>query len=324
MRKSTCRLPGLLAAAALLTACSSGTASTGENEKDKSLQVGFMAFDIGVDPFVSVMVDSVKKEAAARNIDLDIRNGGNDLNKQISAVQDFVTARKDAIIVYPGDPEGIAPAVRQAATAKIPVFALNLKLKPGTPVVSFAGADDRDYGRQQGELLAKAIGARGNVAVMMGQLGTSAQLERTRGLEEYLKGHPDIKVVAKNPDDWAPEKALALAQDWAAKYPKGQLAGIVVQGPEAVTAARWMRQNGRPEVKFVLGDYPVNVRSAIQSSLVESTVNQDPKPQGRTVVEMVHNWLTGAREKVKQPNNYLPLTQITQANVDSVPAAYGG
>lgn len=318
------RYLALLVTALLLGGCSSGHASSGEGARKKALHVGFMGFDIGVDPFVSVMVDAVKKEAAAKGIDLDIRNGGNDINKQISAVQDFITARKDAIIVYPGDPEGIVPAVRRAAAAHIPVFVLNLKLKPGTPVISYTGADDRDYGRQQGALLVKAIGSSGNVAVMMGQLGTSAQLERTQGLEDYLKAYPNIKIVDRKPDDWAADKSLALAQDWATKYPEGRLAAVVVQGPEAVGAAKWMRRNGRAEVKFILGDYPVDVRNAIASGLVTSTVNQDPRPQGTRVVDAVYNWLTGAKDKVVRPADHLPLAQITKDNVASIPAAYGG
>jgi ABC-type sugar transport system substrate-binding protein len=318
-------LAGMVVAVCLMvTACGSGDTGGGGTGAKETPKVGFMAFDIGVDPFVSVMVESIQTAAKEKGLQLDVRNGQGDLNQQISIVRQFITEKKDAIIVYPGDPEGIAPVIRQADQQKIPVFTVNLQLKEGTPVTAYVGADDREYGRKQGELVVKAIGEKGNVGLLMGQLGTSAQLQRTEGIKEYFKDYPGIKIVEQQNDDWAAEKALAATQNWVSKYPKGQLNAIVAQGPQAVGAARWARQQrGRSEIEFILGDYPADVKQAISDGLIFGTVNQDPKPQGQTVVESVQLWLDGQQDKVVRPNHFLPLPLVTKENVADSPAAYG-
>lgn len=305
----------------LLAGC--GTGGSGSASGGKKLDIGFMAYDIGLDPFVSAMVEEVQKEAKAKGIHLDVRNGGNDLNKQISAVQEFVTQHKDAIIVYPGDPEGIGPAVKAADRAGIPVFTVNLSLSKNIPVTAYVGANDKDYGRFQGEMLVQAIGETGRVGLIMGALGTSAQILRTEGIKEVLSQHPGIKIVEEQPDGWQSDKTLALTQDWVNKYPQGQLDAIVVQGPEAMGSINWARKQGRDDIKWILGDYPTDLVKPIKDGTVFGTVSQDPAEQGRAVVDAAYNWLTGHKAAVQRPNLYTPLPKVTKANVDQMKPVFG-
>lgn len=325
MKKFIKRLAALLAVALVCLGASScseagssgTTASNGEKPK-----IGFMAFDIGLDPFVAVMVDEVKKQADEMGVELDVRNGGGDLNKQISQIQEFVTAGKDAIIVYPGDPEGIGPAVKAADRAGIPVFTVNLGLEKSIPVKGFVGADDKDYGRKQGQMLLQAIGEEGNVGLVMGGLGTSAQILRTEGLKEVLASHPKIKIVEEQSDGWQAEKTVALTQDWVNKHPKGKLDAIVVQGPEAMGAITWAHANGRSEIKWILGDYPSELKEPIADGRVFGTVSQDPAEQGREVIKTAYEWLRGDKSKVK-PELFTPLPLVTKENVATMEPVFG-
>jgi ABC-type sugar transport system substrate-binding protein len=310
---------GLVAALALAGCGSSGSDSAGGGDKP---DIGFMAFDIGLDPFVSAMVDEIKSEAKAKGVDLDVRNGANDLNKQISQVQDFITARKDAIIVYPGDPEGLGPAIRQAQKAGIPVFTVNLQLNKNIPVTAYVGADDEDYGRQQGEMLVEALGGKGEVALAMGGLGTSAQILRTKGFEEVVAKNPGIKIVEKQSDGWQGDKTLALTQDWVSKYPADKLDAIVVQGPQAMGAVRWAHKNGRSNLKWVLGDYPTDLVDPIKKGLIVGTISQDPAEQGREVLNAALAYLGGDKDDVKK-EQFTPLPRVTKDNVDELKPVFG-
>lgn len=308
-----------LVVALSLAACGASSSASGS----KKLDVGFMAYDIGLDPFVSAMVEEAQKEAKAKGIHLDVRNGGNDLSKQINAVQDFVTQRKDAIIVYPGDPEGIGPVVQQAKAAGIPVFTVNLSLADKYPVTTFVGANDKQYGEEQGQMLVDALGEQGKVGLIMGALGTSAQILRTEGIKEVLSKHPGIQIVEQQADGWQSDKTLALTQDWVTKYPKGKLDAIVVQGPEAMGAIRWAREHGRDDIKWILGDYPTDLVQPIKDGWVYGTVSQDPAQQGREVVDAAFNWLSGAKDKVKVPTQFTPLPLVTKENVDQMKPVFG-
>jgi ABC-type sugar transport system substrate-binding protein len=308
-----------MAAAMALAGCGSSGSSGSDGGQP---EIGFMAFDIGLDPFVAAMVDEIKSEAKANDVNLDVRNGSNDLNKQISQIQDFITDGKDAIIVYPGDPEGIGPVVKQAEKAGIPVFAVNLQLAEEVPVTSFVGANDEDYGRKQGEMLVKALGDEGKVGLIMGGLGTSAQILRTKGIEDVLADHPGIDIVEKQSDGWQGDKTLSLTQDWVSKHPKGDLDAIVVQGPQAMGAVRWANKKGRDEIKWILGDYPTDLVEPIKDGLIEGTISQDPAEQGREVLQAAIEYLTGDKSKIKK-QMFTPLPLVTKDNVDELKPVFG-
>lgn len=306
-------------AAAPTNAQSSAASSPASGEKQK---IGFVSFDIGLDPFATVLAETVEAKAKEKGFDIEVVNGKNDLNTQIAGVQQFITNGVDAILLYPGDPEGLVPVSEQAKAAGIPVFTVNLNLKKGAPVVTYTGADDYLYGKEQGELAVKAIGDKGTIALLMGSLGTSAQIARTAGIEDYLKDHPNVKLVEKQPDDWAADKSLALVQNWANKYPKGELNAVVAQGPQITSVAKWAKDKGREEIKFIAGDYPADVQKAIVDGLIYGTINQDPKEQAVKVVDNIYNWLNGAQDKVKTPEDFTPLPMVTQENAADTPPAY--
>lgn len=228
----------------------------------------------------------------------------------------------DLILVSPSNPEGIVPAVKQANAAGIPVIEVNSTVGKGAKTVTYVGANDFTFGERQGELLVKAIGKSGNVALILGHLGVSAQILREDGLKEYLKAYPEIKIVSKQSADWDFDKALGITQNLLTKYPRGALQAIISQGPEGVAGARYAAKIGRTDVKFIAGDYPKDVRDAIMQGILYGTVNQDPYPQGYRAVEVAYFWLTGQRNKVKRPHDYLPLPLVTKENVATMPPAW--
>jgi ribose transport system substrate-binding protein len=274
-------------------------------------------------PFYSNFIKGQQDYAKKYGIDLDLENGQGELATQVAVIQQFITQKKDLIIVTPGDVEGIVPVIKQANDAGIPVIAANNKVGAGAQVVTFVGANDYEFGKMQGQMLVNAIGEKGTVALILGALGTSAQTLREQGLDDFLKDHTGIQVITKQTADWDNAKALAVTQDWLGKYAKGDLTAIIDQGPEGVSGAQWASQNGRTDVKFLLGDYPADVKRGISSGIVYGTVDQDPTPQGQQAVEYAFWYLSGQKDKLETPNHYLPLPIVTKENVDQYPAAWG-
>jgi ABC-type sugar transport system substrate-binding protein len=288
-------------------------------------RIGFMIWNTSV-PFYSNLIKTAKETAAKNNVALDIQSGNSDLSTQISVVQQFIAQQDDIILIAPSDPKGIVPVIRQANEANIPVMAVNTSadVSTGAKVITYVGVDDFVFGQRQGELLAKAVGENGKVAYILGKLGTSAQLAREAGLMDTLKKHPGIAIVAKQAADWDNAKALAITQDYLSKYPKGSLDAIVDQGPEGVNGANFAATNGRTDVKFIMGDYPADVRAAIIKGTVVGTVDQDPAPQGKFGIEDAVKVLDGKTSEVPSPNHFLDLPIITKDNAEPTPAAWGG
>lgn len=320
------RLVALPVAMALILSACGGTAEktpSATAEDDEAFRIGSMVWNTSI-PFYSNFIKGQEDAAAELGLELDLRDGGGELEGQVAVVQEFIAEEFDLILVSPGDAEGIVPVIQQANEAGIPVISVNSTVGDGADVVTYVGADDFEFGQKQGELLVQAIGEEGRVAYIMGALGVSAQVLRKQGLEDYLADYPGIEIVEEQTANWDNAEALALTQDWLNRYAEGELDAIIDQGPEGVNGSQWAHENGRDDVLFLMGDYPADVREAIRAGTVYGTVNQDPYPQGHRAVELAKLWLEGQQAEVPQPHDYLPLPIVTQENVEDYEPAWGG
>lgn len=283
--------------------------------------VGATIWNMSV-PFYSNFIKGLHDGAAKYGLKLLLRDGQGDPNIQVGIVRQYIAEKVDLILIVPGDAQAVVPVLQQANAANIPVITVNNKAGDGAKVVTFVGADDYYFGKQQGKLLVQAIGTKGNVGYLMGTLGTSAQVMRKKGFDDFLKDYPEIKVVSAISENWDSAKALAATQDMLSRYPKGALQAIVCQGPEAVPAAQFAADSKRTEIKFILGDYPQDVRQAIQKGIVYGTVNQDPYPQAVEGMRMASLYLTGKKDEIIAPNYFLELPLVTKENVSKYNAAW--
>ena len=83
-----------------------------------------MVWDASI-PFYANFIKGQKEAAAKYGLDLDFQNGDSKLETQVSVVEQFLSQKKNLIIVTPGDAEGIVPVIKQAEQAGVPVIAAN-------------------------------------------------------------------------------------------------------------------------------------------------------------------------------------------------------
>lgn len=325
-RASAVAAAGVLSAA--LAAC--GSSSSGSpaaagtaSGKSGSFTIGVMINDT-TNPFLSAMGTAITKEAKKHGMSVDILNGNTDNSTQLSDVQDLINKHVSAIFLTPSNPVAILPAVKQANQAGIPVFAVNTEIASGGQVVTYIGDSDYQYGVAEGQMAAKAINGHGNVAILLGILGDSPEVQRLAGIKSVLSKYPGIKIVSTEVDLWQNAKNLADTQDLLSKYPKGQLAAVIAQGPEMYVGAAYAAKIGRTDVKFIAGDYSTQVEAGIKAGQLYGTVDQSPVAEGQNAVIDAYNWLTGKKNLVKAPNDYVPLPVVTASNVAKYPAEWSG
>ena len=153
---------------------------------------------------------------------VEVRDGENDPAKQSSIIDEFIVKKVDCILLCPIVKGALVAAVKRANQAGIPVMILNRTLGAGADTIAYVGANDYTGGLVQGELVAETVtGKKGNIILLQGNLGASPQINREKGLEDYLATYPDIKIIQKYPCDFDRSKALAAMQDALMKYPKG-------------------------------------------------------------------------------------------------------
>ena len=276
-------------------------------------------------PFYANFKTGLENGARQFGFSYDLRDGKGDAATEIANMQNFIAAGVDLILLTPMN-EGTIPAIRQANEAGIPVIEVNNRAGYGSgeaEVVTYVGADDVEFGRLQARLLHDTFqGESTRIGYVLGISGTSPQILRAQGFREELATHPEYEIAAEVTDDFDSAKALAVTQDLLSRFPKGELDVIVMQGPEGVAAADFARKNGREEVRFILGDYPADVRQAIVDGYVLGTINQDPYPQAYEGMHMAWLHLNGRENEIPKPN-CLPLPIITRENAEQTPPAWG-
>lgn len=324
-------IPSLVAAGAvaslLLAACgtSSGSSAAGSSgggsaKSAKDVTVGFLSFDTGNDPFATALANATVAEGKKLGTTVDYVNGNNNLSDEISAIQTFITKRVGAIVVFPGNTTALVPILNKANAAGIPVIDLNERLASNAKVYTYVGDNDTTYGELEAEALVKATGGKGTFALAEGTIGTASQIERTAGIESVLKKYPNLKMVAEQSDNYQSPDLLSLTQDWASKYPS--LSAIVVEGPEGSTGGQWAAKNGHGSIKFIVGDYPTYVASAIQAGEVYAAVDQSPVLEAQDSVIAAVDVAMGKGSQVQKPNWYVSLPIITKSNVNTIKPAW--
>jgi ABC-type sugar transport system substrate-binding protein len=277
-------------------------------------------------PFYANFKTGLEDGAKQFGFTYDLVDGNSgDVATELANLQNFIAQKYDLIILVPSG-EGIIPGIKLVNDAGIPILEANNKAGFGRSevnVLTYVGADDVDFGRLQGKLLDQAFkGQKAKVAYVMGFPGSPAQVLRAKGWDEFRAKNPQYEEVARVTEDFDAAKALAVVQDLLSRFPKGQLDAIVIQGPEAPAAVDFATRNGRDEVKFIVGDYPADVRQLIHDGKIFGTVDQDPYPQAYQAMRMAYLHFNGKDAEVPKPY-FLELPLVTKDNAEATPPAWG-
>ena len=277
-------------------------------------------------PFYANFKTGLEDGAKQFGFTYDLVDGNSgDVAAELANLQNFAAQKRDLIILTPSG-EGIIPGIKQVNDAGIPLIEANNKAGFGRKevnVLTYVGADDVEFGRLQGKLLDQAFGGKkAKIAYVMGFAGSPAQVLRAKGWDEFRARNSQYEEVARVTDDFDGAKALAVVQDLLSRFPKGQLDAIVMQGPEASAAVDFAIRNGRDEIKFIVGDYPADVRQLIYDGKIFGTVDQDPYPQAYNAMRMAWLHFNGKDADIPKPF-FLPLPLITKENAEKTPAAWG-
>jgi ABC-type sugar transport system substrate-binding protein len=134
----------------------------------------------------------------------------NDVNKQLSQIEDMIAQGVDAIIVDPIDSKAILSAVDAANEAGIPIILFDRPPTDMEGVAAFVGSDNYAFGQEAARQLkafADKDGVELKVLVLIGALTDENAVNRNDGFQEAA-AELGIEIVSEVPTDWEPQKAL--------------------------------------------------------------------------------------------------------------------
>lgn len=185
-------------------------------------------FTIGIsNPFISSeyrtqMIQELietNKEYKDKGIttDLVIESADTDVPGQIQQLQNLINKGVDAILVNPGDVNGLNDTLQEAINKGIIVISVDQELP--TPNVYNVGIDQKEWAKTSAKWLAEKLGGKGNIVEIEGFPGHPANVARMAGVDEVLKDYPDIKVLGKDTGKWDEATGQQVMSNFLASFP---------------------------------------------------------------------------------------------------------
>jgi len=281
----------LIASAALLAACTSNTpeetADTGNggggnagvaaganDEPGETVTIGFSApaADHG---WMGAITSAAEDEAAKfEDVDLQVAEGTNDVNLQISQVETFINDGVDAIVLLPFDGAALTEVATEAMEAGIPVINVDREFsRPEAARVTVLG-DNYGMGRSAGEYICEKLEGQDDavVAEIAGIDNLPLTQDRSQGFADAL-GECGLEVSNR------------VAADFTVQGGESATANLLQAAPEidaiwnhdddqGVGVLAAIENAGRDEFFLVGGAGSKNMMDKIKAgdSVVEATV----------------------------------------------------
>jgi ABC-type sugar transport system substrate-binding protein len=281
------------------------------------------AANIGVtmsnsDTFLSVLRNGIISYAKEKNVPLTVEIADDDVNKQISQIENFIAAKVDAIIVNAVDTSATPKMTKLAADAGIPLVYVNRQptdVDQLGPKAAFVASNEADSGTLETKEVCRLLGGKGDIVVMVGDLGNQAAVQRTKDVHEVI-ATPEcsgMKILDEQTAVWDPVKAQDLMTNWIAAGLKP--AAVVANNDNmAIGAIQAMKAAGWDMKDVVVGgvDATQEALAAMKAGDLDVTVFQDAAGQGKGALDTALKLIAGEAVEHKV---YIPFQLVTPANM---------
>lgn len=230
---------------------------------------------------------------------------------QLTIAEGLVTQGYNVLLVSPQTDANLQPIMEQAKTANVPVVNVNDAVIPQAE--HYVGNVQRDNGVRVAKWFIKNRPNGGKVAIVEGQAGVYAAVQRTDGFKSTISEGGKFQVVASVPGNWDRQTSYDAATNILQQHPDligfyanndGMALGIV----EAVKAA------GLQDKVAVFGtDGISNAYASIRAGELTGTVDSFPVLTGEVALETALRLVAGQ----KLPRVVAtPQALITKDNAD--------
>ncbi len=282
----------------------------------EKIGVTMASFD---DTFLTILRNSIGDAAKKDGATVQIEDGGNDVGKQLSQVQNMIAQKVDAIIVNPVDTDATPKITKMVTAAKIPLVYVNRKpvdfdkLPAGVAVVA---SDEKQSGTLQARQVCKLLGGKGDLLVLMGELSNESARARTKDIEDVIatKECSGMKIVDKREGKWSRTQGQDITMNWLSSGTKFD--AIISNNDEmAIGAINALKAARKLTPKTVVAgiDATPDGLAAMKSGDLKVSVYQNAAGQGTQAVA------TALKLARKQPvDRYVnvPFELVTPENMN--------
>jgi ribose transport system substrate-binding protein len=301
-----------------------------EEPESGNLRLGFLN-PLGANEFLSTLGQAMRLETERLGGELVELDAEGDVNTQVSQFNQLIAQDLDGIAVFALDPGALAPAVRRANRAEIPLVTIDLNFESTTEL---SGFDSQVWQRR-------------DEAAFLGAQHMASQIDEGADIAtiDFAVQVPSIVFSIERAEHWATEFGLNVVGN--ASNPSDDIAGgeeamtelignfpdiagvIAYNDPSAIGAASAARAQGRTDLVFGGQNGGSDALEALQAGRLDYSVKLDPPSMGKAFAWGLYNLNQG--KEVPPTVKAGPPKLVTQDNVDQVQsweeelqAEYGG
>ena len=321
-RNRTLAAAAAVTMALTMTACgsSSSTDSSGSAGGSASAGSGGSDYTIGVSVadqkslFYIAAADGMKKAAEDAGVNLVLLSADNSSTQQVNQVNDLITQQVDALIFIAQDATAAAAGVKAANNADIPVIAVDQKPESGDgKLATYIATDSVKAADELCTWVFDKMGGSGEIGILQGVLGSTAELQRSQGCQQAIDKNPGITVVGKESANWDETEGYKAAQNMLQANPN--IKAIIGESDAmGLGAAKAAQDAGVDIITVGIDGFPTMI-TAIKEGLTDATQAQIPYKMGQFAVADSLKVLNGETVPELQ---YQATVLVTSENVNSV------
>jgi ABC-type sugar transport system substrate-binding protein len=227
------------AAGVLVTAAIAGSdRAASRSRAATNYRIGLVLPDLS-NLYIAGIRDGAEAQAKKSGATILVK-GTNDAAGQANALQSYVGAKVDAIIVDAIDGHAIVPAIEAANKANIPVIAIQSNVYGGKVATFIAGREEVAGQDMAADAVnwCKSINPC-KIGIVEGILADQSGATENKAFRAVVAKHPNMKIVGASETQYDPEKALTVATD------------LLTANPDLNYIYAWWDPGGAASVKAI-------------------------------------------------------------------------
>lgn len=207
------------------------------------------------------------------------------VEEQVDQLTNALNKNPDALGFAALDSKAAAPLMKQAKSKKIPVIAFDSGVDSDVPVTT-AATDNKGAAAEDAKHLAKLIGNKGTIGLVIHDETSKSGKDRRDGFMEWMKKHaPDVKMLHPQ----YTHSDLSKAADITKSIISGNSDLVGIYGSNEASAqgvAKGIKESGKKDIKAVGFDSGEAQIKAIKNGTLDGAMTQAPVHMGEMVVEL--------------------------------------
>ncbi|MCL4238952.1 MAG: substrate-binding domain-containing protein [Anaerolineae bacterium] len=256
--------------------------------------------------FYRSLAEGAAAESVALGYKANVLSADDQLEKQLSDVEDLIAADIDVLLINPTQGEAVG-VIEDAARAGIPVITMQ-RAVASSQVTSHLGTDNVLIGKLAAEWLVDKLDGQGKVVVLEGIPGAASSEDRKAGSTPVFAAAPGIEIVAQQTAEYDRATALSVMENILQATP--DIDAVFCYNDEmAMGVLAALEAEGRDDVLITGIDALPDAVEAVQQGKLAMTIRIPVYDMGRWAARF-GAW-TALGEITVPVRNVIPIEFIT-------------